>query len=952
MAIVSAWSCLRIVIWRTVWRAIVVAALPIAAAPSHAQTEHDGSAVFQSANGPDLDAPVRRVSDPGVVTTHQKISPAGIQSVFAGRIFGITFGASSNEVYVADDTWSDGYFKRGAILYRLDWRSNKVLDKVVKDDFTAGLQGLAYDSRSREIYMTSTSKNGVELISQASGTTQQASLSLEDKGNLTRGAGTGEFRDQAAQVAVSTGSDGDKHIGVVALTRADQAAILDLNSRRVLFKVKTGIAPYGVAIDTMHQTAWVSNWGGRFPHPGDVTAMIGSESDEERIVVDGRGIAASGTVSRIDIKTAKVTADIEVGLHPTSIALDEARDRLYVANSNSDTISVIDTKENAVLETINLQPFTHDVAGISPESLALSKDGQHLYVACSGINAVAVLGLTGRHMKVEGMIPTGWYPDSLALSQDGKYIAVGTLLGVGSGVGNIPPTGSDYPIMPENCSHPTDLQPNCKDAYKFRGAVYIIPALDSSQLRKDAVAVAANSHMQLKSSVISSQHRPSANLAIPVPLHAGDPSPIQHVIYIIKENHTFDEFFGSLGRGNGDPSLQMYSEDVIPNQRKIEREFVTLDNFYATGNVDSVDGHQWVTQANETDYSYMRGFGGRNMGYVGDDPMAGARGGFIWNAVTDAKKTVIDFGEYAGSGGTVLVPGPAHSMSGLGREIRQQLLQEFQGGSNFDGSISNRAPNDSLNPYLAKDYPGFNLDVPDVARARIFLRHLNEWEEHNDMPDLAIVQLPSDHTASMTPGFSTPRACIADNDYALGLMVDAVSHSKYWKSTLILVVEDDPGGDVDHVDGHRIAAWAISPYIKRGSVDSTFYSHPSMLKTIELILGLNNLSLFDLIANDMRNSFQDTPDLRPYTVEVPKQSIYETNPPLQAVSGQTRKDAEASLRMNFTVPDAAPAAELSRILWRASKGSAVPYPKVTHAVFAPYSNDLDDDGKEELSKGK
>ena len=189
---------------------------------------------------------------------------------------------------------------------------------------------------------------------------------------------------------------------------------------------------------------------------------------------------------------------------------------------------------------------------------------------------------------------------------------------------------------------------------------------------------------------------------------------------------------------------------------------------------------------------------------------------------------------------------------------------------------------------------------------------------------------------------------MADNDYALGMIVDAVSHSKFWASTLILVEEDDAQNGLDHVDGHRTVALAISPYIRRGAIDSTFYSQPSMLKTIELILGLRNLSMFDLIANDMRNSFQDTPDLTPYTVTVPKQSIYEINPPLLALSGQARKDAEASLRMNFSVPDAAPSEKLNRILWRSTRGINSPYPKVTQAVFAPYSNDLDDEEKEKL----
>jgi hypothetical protein len=283
-------------------------------------------------------------------------------------------------------------------------------------------------------------------------------------------------------------------------------------------------------------------------------------------------------------------------------------------------------------------------------------------------------------------------------------------------------------------------------------------------------------------------------------------------------------------------------------------------------------------------------------------------------------------------------------------ETRQQLLEDFKNGANFENRFLVRPNLESLDPYVAKDYPSW--DGPDVGRAKIFLKYFKQWEAKNEMPSLVMALLPSDHTSGALPGYSTPKSCMADNDYALGMIVDAVSHSQFWASTLILVVEDDAQGGVDHVDGHRTIALAVSPYIKRGSVDSTFYSQPSMLKTIELILGLKNLSMFDLIANDMRNSFQDKPDLTPYTVQVPRQSLYQTNPALNALSGQALKDAEASLKMNFSMPDAAPSDKLNRILWRNAREPNVPYPKVTHAVFAPYSNDLDDDEKEELYRKK
>jgi YVTN family beta-propeller protein len=810
--------------------------------------------------------------------------------------------------------------RKGSIVYSLDWQANKVLGKWVNKTINPGLQGLIFDPTSHSALVTSVGRAGVELISYGDARVQRPpafleGITLPEIGELSYDIPA----DQAAGLAISAGAGRGQRCAIIALTFADQVAVLDLRTGTILSKVKTGIAPFGVAIDAKNTTAWVSNWGGRFPRPGDLTATTGSHPNADKIVVDARGIAASGTVSRIDLTTGTVTAQIEVGLHPTSLALDDSRSRLYVANSNSDTVSVIDTETNAVAETAPLQPFTRDVVGVAPDSLVLSKDGQHLYVACAGINAVAVMDLGGPHLALTGLIPTGWYPDSIAISPDGKYLAVGTLLGVGSGWKN------DATNL-DGCPH--GPSPDCKSTFDNRGTIDVVPVPDQMQLHRYTLAVAKNNRLNLEHGLASREQAALLVAPVPVPLQAGDPSLIRHVIYIIKENNSYDQFFGDLEKGNGDASLELYSEDVIPNHRKLARDFVLLDNFYVMGG-DSAEGHQWVTQANESDYVYLPGYGGRSYP-MGEDPMAGSRGGFIWNAVNGSGKSFVDFGEYTGA--------PMR----LGLQ-RKELLEDFRRGSTFEGKFSNSAPNASLEQYLAKDYPGWTLDVPDVARARIFMRYLKRWEVQDDMPNLTMVQLPADHTGGTSPGFSTPKACLADNDYALGLIVDAVSHSKFWQSTLILAVEDDTSNGVDHVDGHRTVALAISPYIKRGFVDSTFYSQPSMLKTIELILGLENMSLFDLIANDMRNSFQKEPDLTPYTAREPAYSIYAVNPPLNALVGQKRFDAEASLKMNFSIPDAAPMEKLRQILWRDARGPKAPYPKVPHALFAPFSNGPDGD---------
>jgi phosphoesterase family protein len=457
-----------------------------------------------------------------------------------------------------------------------------------------------------------------------------------------------------------------------------------------------------------------------------------------------------------------------------------------------------------------------------------------------------------------------------------------------------------------------------------RGTVHIIPVPDVDELSRYSIAVAENNHMALQQELQMAsdlQARPNPNAKPrPVPARMGEPSTIDHVVYIIKENRSYDQYFGSLGKGNGDPSLDIYDDDVIPNQRKLARDFVLLDNFYANGG-NSADGHQWLTQAAETDYTYWPGYNGRSYPKNGDDPLAFAGSGFLWDHLASHHKTFADFGEYVGE------------MAGKNDNVRADFLDQYKKGDDFTGTFATKAPIARLNQFLMADYPAYGLRVPDVVRARIFLRHLKAWESAGTMPNLVMVQLPSDHTNGTSPGFSTPKACFADNDLAVGQVVDGISHSKFWKSTLILIVEDDAQDGLDHVDGHRTVALAVSPYTKHGAIDSTFYSQVSMVKTIELILGVPSMSIFDLIANDMRQSFQQAPDITPYQAIEPAQSIYERNPDVKALDGQARLDAIASSKMNWREPDDVPTEELNEILWRNAKETEYPEWKRGSSVF-------------------
>ncbi|MDX2182152.1 MAG: bifunctional YncE family protein/alkaline phosphatase family protein [Bryobacteraceae bacterium] len=792
-----------------------------------------------------LDRPVRSVTDPGVVTTRQLITPAGVPSVFQGRVYGVAFGAAADELWVLHATH----------LYRLNWRENRVVEKRALPG-SPGLQALAV-------------VDGQPVIE-----------------TMPRGAA----KDLPGALAANA-----TKVLIPAIGRNELIVREGAKSSRV----KTGIAPFGVAMNAAGTIAYVTNWGGREAKPGETTAPTGLAADADQVVVDARGIASTGTVTRVDLTKLAVTHTIPVGLHPMAIIWDEDRGRVYVANGNSDTVSVIDSASQRVVSTVAMQPFSRPVRGIAPTALALA--GDRLLVACGGINAVVAVNT--KTLKLEGSIPTAWYPNALIVAPDGKRFAVASLLGAGSAWRD---------------------DPKKRFVHSYRGSVAVVDLPDAAQLASYSAVVAENNR-------IPAQALPARKgvAPLPVPERAGEPSLIEHVVFVVKENRTYDQVFGDIAKGNGDPSLVMFGRDATPNHHNLAERFVLLDNFYATGG-NSADGHQWLTQANEVAYTLWPGYSGRSYPFDGTDPIAYSDSGFLWDAALKAGRTVKIYGEYAGR----LAEPNAQ---------RHELLEGWKRGEKYLSKWNTVAPIAPLNKLLAANYPAYTNAIPDVVRADIFNADVTKWVADGKMPNLVVLQLPSDHTFGASPGASSPRAMVADNDLAVGRVVEALTKTPFWEKMAIFIVEDDAQNGVDHVDGHRTVALAISPYVKRGHVDSTFYSHQSMLKTIELQLGMPALSLFDLIALDMRASFTNEPDFTPYTAVEPQQSLFERNPERTALRGQARKDAIASAKMRWDVPDAAPTDKVNRILWRMLKGT--PYPGVKSGVFAPLSLDIDDDDR-------
>ena len=834
---------------------------------------------------------------PSVLPSRQNITPAGVHTTFSEPVYGVSFGSDPEQLFVLvglNDT-RDGHGR----LMGIRWRRNEVmLDRPIAG--TLGIQGVVFDRVAGRALVSGT-------VSKAEGEALPVGLLASGPaGEAILQPKLGTFLAGGPAVAARKNDRAVRPV-VVPMTANNVAAVVDADSGTLLHRVPTGIAPFGAVVSQDGRTAYVSNWAGRRARPGDRTMPSGSGPGNwqipmppaDLVVVDERGVAATGTVTRIDLLTGRPTHEIATGLHPHGLAWDEKNAHLYVANNNSDTVTVIDTRTQASAGEIPVQPFGRQAFGVAPSALKLSPSGDRLYVACSGINAIAVINPMTR--RILGYIPTAWYPNALDISPDGTMLVVASEYGFG---------------------YASKVPPGIKPNFAFRGSVSVIPVPEPDQLRAFTAAVAENNRLP-RPAIPVPPSAPAA--AVPIPAEPGQPSLIEHVVYIIKENKTYDSYFGDLPEGNGDPNFLLYDDKVIPNHRRLAREFLLLDNLYSNGR-HSDDGHQWLTQAIATGYVWWPGYGGRSSPFSGNDPIAFSSRGAIWDIATAAGKSVQVFGEY--------IPDRPR----FDPVARARMLAEWRVGASFRNRLNIQARSEKLDRLVVRDYPVWDLRYPDVVRASIFLDELGRWEKAGKMPNLSVVQLPGDHGKGAGPGVNTMRAFVADNDLALGKIVEGLTRSRFWPRMAILVIQDDAGNLPDHVDKARTAGLVISPYARRRFTDSTFYSQVSILKTIEAILNLPTLSLFDLIANDMRNSFQRTPNLAPYTAVIPAQDLAEVNPPLSALTGPAREAAIATQKMNFSAPDATPIDIYSRIEWHSARGWEVPFPGPQKAVLLPPPN--------------
>ena len=573
--------------------------------------------------------PQRGVTDPGVIATGQRISPAGVQSVFTGKVAGVRFGRTSEEIWVAAPNFT----------YRLNWSANATTARV-RVDGTPGVHGIAIDPVTHRALVSSVGR--IAPTSVTPGTTA-ARLPVVThlsglSGNATGDSLTpvwyspslGDFMAGAPAVATRAGADG-RRIAVLPLPANDALAVLDAETGIFIRTIPLGVEPIAAVISPDGRTAYVTILGGPKPTSQQRSARQCCDPRAEAVRVDPRGLAEAGTVSRVDLVKGVVDRDITVGRHPTSIVWDDRAGRIFVTDGNSDSISVIDSRAGTLTGHFAIAPFRERQSGLAPTALALSPDSHTLYVALGGANAVGVYEVSTPRARFLGLIPTAWYPASLDVSADGKFLAVGALLGVGSGEG----TTSGAPGKRGRYVH------------AVRGSVNVLPIPTSAELAAFTVAVAENDKLTLATSpaprAVARDNTPKA-----VPQRPGDASLINHVVFIIRENRTYDQVLGDLGRGASDPSLVIYGRDVTPNAHALSEQFVTLDHFFATGG-NSADGHNWITQANETEYPLWPLYFGRSYPSEGVDPLAYSSGGFLWEAAVAKSRSVAVFGEYAPS---------------------------------------------------------------------------------------------------------------------------------------------------------------------------------------------------------------------------------------------------------------------------------------------------------------
>ena len=796
-----------------------------------------------------------------------KITPAGKAIATFGDLVLNMVTSPDGRVVVA---MHSGFLPHG--LEVLDTRTQKVIQSL---PLHSTYQGMAWSSDGKTLFVSGGNASGAKNKKNPVAPIYEFSYS----GGRLSEKPSGELRETIAPTQVwwtGVAYQAGKHLLYAANrgtgTEPGNVVVFDTETGAIVTRIPVEVTPYQVTMSADGKLVFVSNW-------------------------------SSQSVSVIDTATNTVVRRLQVGSNPNDMKLS-ADGRLFVACSNDNTVYVIDAKKLEVMERLSttLTPLAPE--GSTPNALAVDNVRKLVYVANADNNSLAVIRIEDRaHSTVVGFIPTGWYPSALAMADHGGTLYIGNSKGE---EGHADPNGPHSPLG--DGSKEVSVKTLQTSSVEVLG-------LSDIRLKLPMWTRQVTANTPYNDSLLSEARKPSTPSVIPQ--RVGEGSPIEHVIYIIKENRTYDQEFGDLPHANGDPSLTIFGEKVTPNQHALAKEYVTLDNLYCDGEV-SVDGHSWSNSAYATDFNEKQWpamYGGHSESSYNVRAMVPSAGHF-WDLAERKGLTYRSYGENAARASTAT------------------------------GDTMDAAPGaEGLYGHVSKDFPNGINGIRDTEKVKVFERELAQYnanfaskDAQKRLPNYIVMSLPEDHTFGARPGKPTPVAMVANNDYAIGELVDAVSHSPYWPTTAIFIIEDDGQDGSDHVDARRTVGLVISPYVKRGITDSTLYSTSSMVRSMELLLGLPPMSQYDAAAMPMYASFAPTATATPFTAIQPMVDV-------NAKNTKASPGAEESMKMNFKELDRAPMHALDQIIWESVKGkdSVMPTPVHRFRPLVDAGDKVDDD---------
>ncbi len=774
------------------------------------------------------------------------LSPAG-RSIPLGDL-PLNMAVSSSKKWIA--VTNNGQSVQSIQL--IDARSEKILDNAV---IPKSWYGLKFSADEKWLYASGGNDNWIFQFSIAGN-----KLHLRDSIKLGN-----KWPEKISPAGIEM-DDLRKLLYVV--TKEDNSLyIIDLSTKRVIFKETIGAEGYGCLLSPGKKELYISLWGG------------------DKVLV-------------FDTQQRKIVSSISTGDNPNELLLNKAGTTLYVANANDNSVSVIDIKQRKVLEVLNAALYSNAPAGSTSNGLALSANEKRLYVANADNNCLAVFDVSKRGFsQSKGFIPVGWYPTNIKV--------IGSKIFVSNGKG-FTSMANPYGPNPAKRSNEVVFQKGDTNRPKevqyigglFKGTLSIIDEPGDIRLAAMSKMVYENTPYSKEIEMLARGEKGN-----PVPMKVGEPSPVKYVFYIIKENRTYDQVLADIPGGNGDVDLLLFGEKITPNQHALAKEFVLLDNFYADGEV-SADGHNWSTSANATDFlekTWPTSYGGRGGTYSGEGrrEIANPKKGFIWDYCARAGVSYRTYGEFADDG--------------------KANIPVLQG---------------HFCPY----FTSWDQSVRDTTRFYQWKKEFDSLLAMNAVPKFNSLRFINDHTEGLRIGKPTPFAHVADNDWAVGMFVEYLSQSRIWKESVVFIVEDDAQNGPDHVDAHRTTAFVAGGFVKRRFIDHTMYSTSSMLRTIELVLGLPPMSQYDAAATPMWRCFTSTPDLTSFRAIVPNVNLDDKNEKVTASS-------KLSETFDFSKEDRIPDLIFSQVIWKAIRGedAVMPAPRRSAFVKVVEKNEKEDD---------